>query len=155
MKQPVTFFAEDEGRQPAGNDLRWKMVAAVPAPAADEDLRLARASRANVLLLGDDPQVSDAAAYLAGSAASATVTMWTTARLRLPPPAPPDIVVIVRHVEWLGTNEQQELLQWLTLATRPTRVISTASLSLWPMVCEGAFNPELYYRLNTVCIRVS
>lgn len=155
MKQPVMFFAEDEGRQPASNDLLWKMVAAVPAPAADEDLRLARASRANVLLIGDDPQVSDAAAYLAGSAGSGTVTMWTTVRLRLPRPATPEIVVIARRIDRLDPSEQQELLQWLTMASRATRVISTASASLWPMVCEGAFNPELYYRLNTVCIRVS
>jgi DNA-binding NtrC family response regulator len=51
--------------------------------------------------------------------------------------------------------EQQELLRWLRLGGDKTRVISTASAALWPMVRDGAFSPELYYRLNTVCIRVS
>lgn len=155
MKQSISYFPEGEWAGPTGNALAWNMVASLPPRAADEDLRVARSNRANVLLVGHDPHVSDAAAYLAGSATSATVTMWTADGPRFPPHVTPEIVVIARHVEQLGSKEQLELLYWLTMASEETRVISTASPALWPMVCEGAFNPQLYYRLNTVCIRLA
>ncbi|MGH9410380.1 MAG: hypothetical protein ACRD1V_13105 [Vicinamibacterales bacterium] len=155
MKQSPTFFAARERVYSARLDLMWNAVTISPARTAADDLRLARASGANVLLIGRDPEVSDAAADLAGSAASAGVTMWTADGPRGPSRAAHDAVVIARAVEGLRPNEQQNLLHWLTAAGGETRVISTASPSLWPMVVEGAFSAELYYRLNTVCIRLS
>lgn len=155
MKQSPTFFAGRERPHAARTDLLWKMVASLPARVAGNDLRRARTIGPNVLLVGHDPQVADAATYLAGSAASAPLTMWSaTDGLRLPREVTRDVVV-ARDVEALRPNEQQELLHWLTLASGEMRVISTASPALWPMVRDGAFSPELYYRLNTVCIRMS
>ncbi len=149
VKQPPTYFADPERADTARADL----LRTNACPAAD-DLRLARASGANVLLIGHDPDVSDAAAYIAGSAAAAAVTMCAAEGLHLPRETMPDAVVIARDVEGLRPHDQQELLQWLTLATGEMRVISTASPSLWRMVRDGAFSSELYYRLNTVCVHL-
>lgn len=140
MKQPPLYFAGPER--------------ADTARAAADDLRLARASGANVLLIGHDPQISDAAAFIAGSAAASAVTMCAADGLHLPHETMPERVVIARDVDGLRPTDQQELLQWLTLATGEMRVISTASPSLWPMVREGAFSSALYYRLNTVCVHL-
>jgi sigma-54-interacting transcriptional regulator len=155
VKQPpMTYLAGPERAATARADLLWKTAAAVPVRAAADDLQLARASGANVLLIGHDPQVSDAAAFVAGSAASAAVTMCAADGLRLPRQATQDVVVIAHDVDGLRPTDQQELLQWLTLATGEMRVISTASPSLWPMVRDGVFSSELYYRLNTVCVHL-
>jgi len=155
VKQSPTFFAGADRAQAARTNLLWKTEPASPERGAADDLRLARESGANVLLIGHDPDVTAAAAYVAGSAASAAVAMRTAAGLRLPREASQDGVVIARDVEGLQPDEQQELLHWLTLASGETRLISTASPSLWPMVRDGAFSPELYYRLNTVCVHLS
>jgi hypothetical protein len=152
VKQSSTFFA-GRGSHASPTDRFWKMEASLPVRNADDDWHLARASEANVLLIGRDPEVSDAAVYLA-SAVSPTVTMWT-ANVQPIPRQATKVVVLARNVDGLGPKEQQELLRWVDLAAGQTRLISTASPSLWPMVRDGAFNSELYYRLNTVCVRLS
>lgn len=155
MKQsPTTFFACSERADTARADLQWKTSASVRARNASDDLRLARASGANVLLIGHDPHVSEAATYVAGSAASAAVTMSGAGGLRLPYATTPRILVMARDIEGLRPSEQQQLLQWLALAGGETRVISTASPLLWSMVRAGAFSSDLYYRLNTVCVHL-
>jgi sigma-54-interacting transcriptional regulator len=130
----------------------WKVADTGQAPHVDDDLSLARTCGGNVLLIGDDPDVSNAAASLAGSAGSATVTLWAANVHRLAPQAQ-HFVVIARGVDEFGAAEQRQMLHWLDVEGRHARVISTASPALWPKVRDGAFCPELYYRLNTVCVR--
>lgn len=152
MKQSSTFCT-GRGSHASRAEGLWKMDASLPLRNTGDDWQLARASEANVLLIGRDPELGDAAVYLA-SAASPAVTMWTTTVQPMPRQAA-NVVVVARNVDGLGSKEQQELLRWLDLAAGQTRVISTASPSLWPMVRDGAFSLELYYRLNTVCVRLS
>lgn len=152
MKQSPTSLAGRE-RTPARTDRLWKMAASVAPPAAVDDLTFARASGANVLLIGHNPQVSDAAQYVAGTAAS-PLTIWLADGLRLPGPAAKSLVVLARDVDGLFPDEQLQLLQWLKMANGETRVVSTASPALWPMVRDGAFNAQLYYQLNTLCIEL-
>ena len=151
MKQSPTSLAGRERAEPTRPDLWWKMLTSWPERASDDELRLARASGANVLLIGHDPEVSDAAAFLAGSAPAPALSIWTGDGLRLPRQAPHGVVV-ARDVDGLLPEEQLKLLRWLDQASEETRIISTASPSLWPMVRGGAFDHDLYYRLNTVCI---
>lgn len=130
------------------------MAASLAGYAGGDDLSLARASGANVLLIGQDPQVSDAAEYVAGAAASTPLAIRLADGLRLPRTAPKDLVVIAFDVDGLFPAEQLQLLQWLRTAGGETRIVSTASPALWPMVREGAFSGELYYQLNTVCVQL-
>lgn len=149
MKQPTC----SAGAPTAPTDRLSKAKRPSPLQRGNDDLSLARECEVNVLLIGDDPELSNAAASLAGSAAPATVALWAANVLPLPPQT--DLVVVARGVDKLRPAEQHQMLQWLNVAGRHTRVISTASPALWPMVRDGAFCPELYYRLNTVCVRLS
>ena len=155
MRQSPTFVAGREREYPPRTDLFLNRVQSSPPTATDDDLRLARASGANVLLIGHDPQVSDAAAYVADSPVGAAATTWTPDGLCRPRRASQDDIVLARCLDRFGPDTQHELRHWLTVVGFETRVISTASPSLWTMVREGAFSPELYYRLNTVCLRLA
>lgn len=154
MKQSPTFVAGRDRELPPRTDLFLNRIPSSPLPATDDDLRLARASGANVLLIGHDPQVSDAAAYVAGSPVGSAATTWTAGGLRRPRQASQDDVVLAQGLDRFGPDTQHDLLHWLTVVGLETRIISTASPALWTMVREGAFSPELYYRLNTVCLRL-
>lgn len=60
--------------------------------------------------------------------------------------------MVLRNVDSLPADEQRRLLSLLASAATPRRVISTASAPLFPMVCGGRFDADLYYRLNVVYI---
>ena len=60
--------------------------------------------------------------------------------------------MVLYGVDTLTTDEQASLNQWLAARTGRTRVISTSSVSLLPLVQSGAFSDDLYYRLNTIWV---
>jgi hypothetical protein len=67
-------------------------------------------------------------------------------------PAPREVTtMLIRDVATLSLDQQQALLSWLDQAgPRHAQVVSTAALSLFPLVEHGLFLDALYYRLNTV-----
>ena len=75
------------------------------------------------------------------------------------PPQPLDMskgcgTLIVESVDALGGIEQHRLLQWLSDGGSATRVISATVRPLFPLVALGRFDAMLYYRLNTMLVRV-
>ena len=63
--------------------------------------------------------------------------------------------LIVTDVHLLDTHRQRALSEWLAdAANASTQVLSLAPVPVFPLVREGRFDASLYYRLNTICIRL-
>jgi len=116
----------------------------------DIDLRLARSTRANLLLVGHEPALSNALASVMADNGGAIDIHASTGFLALPAPRSGVRTIVLRDVDVLTSLEQHRVLDWLTLAGSHTRVISTAGRPLLPMVREQAFSAALYYRLNVL-----
>ena len=127
-----------------------------PAPlSAAKDLKLARATQTNVLVVGPEPLVKNVLSLVAVDAKRDTAVQCQGGRLQLPQVSPRPATVVVRDVHALTPAEQRKLLDWLEAASPRTQVVSTASVPLLPLVLAHAFNDTLYYRLNTIYIDLS
>jgi sigma54-dependent transcription regulator len=62
--------------------------------------------------------------------------------------------LLLAEVGVLTFEEQVRLYEWLGEESRSTQVISTTTADLLPMIAEGSFLEELYYRLNTIYVDV-
>jgi transcriptional regulator of acetoin/glycerol metabolism len=62
--------------------------------------------------------------------------------------------VVLRDIDALDASSQVLLLDWLENHAGGRSIISTASASLLPLVEAGLFDRRLYYRVNTVYIRL-
>ena len=65
--------------------------------------------------------------------------------------------VIVRAVDALNDEEQRQVLDLLNDSgngSPPRQVITTSARSLFPLVHEGLFREDLYYRLNVVHLKI-
>jgi len=122
---------------------------------AHSDLNIARITKANLLLVGHERLVSNALSLLVPDPTADGVIGCEGGRLMLPPPSERIATLVVRDVDALTADEQQSLLEWLDSSKIRTRVVSTASEPLLPLVATRAFNDTLYYRLNTVYIDLS
>ncbi|SRR5689334_18423079 len=77
------------------------------------------------------------------------------------PPATLDLpsgeirALVLRDAGALSRNDQRRLLAWMDGKGSRTRVITTASRPLFPLVAAGLFDDALYYRLNVLLLRVS
>ena len=120
------------------------------AESPDRDWEFARLSRANLLLVGAEMMVSSFLCSLWSNLAEPVAVRRRGERLRLPPSSEPVGTMILHAVDTLTDYEQRALKDWLTVRNGQTRVISTASTSLLPMVEACAFSDWLYYRLNVV-----
>jgi hypothetical protein len=123
---------------------------------ADEVLQLCATSRANILVIGPDPETEDAIALITGQSASALPT-WPAADMRPPSfdelaPHAESETVVVRGVQALDAAAQQRLHDWLAERAGRIRVIATATALLYPMVERQEFLEPLYYRLNVMCV---
>lgn len=63
--------------------------------------------------------------------------------------------LILHEVGSLTHDDQERLLAWMERSSGRTRVICTASASLFAEVEAGRFIDTLYYRLNTVSLDVA
>jgi len=118
---------------------------------AASDLNVARATRANVLVVGPEPLVKNVLKLVAPAPRRDGLVQSREGRLHLPSPLCPPTVV-VQDVDALTMAEQRQLLEWLDVPTTRTQVISTASMPLLPRIEALTFNETLYYRLNTIYI---
>jgi transcriptional regulator of acetoin/glycerol metabolism len=59
---------------------------------------------------------------------------------------------VLRNVGALDQSNQSSLLRWLDGGQR--QVVSTTVHPLFPLVARGLFDEQLYYRLNTMLIRL-
>jgi hypothetical protein len=154
MGQSLGLAGTDDragGPLPAVRHARNRRAAKSPA----SDLDFARATRANLLLVGTEPAVSNLVCSLWSTFDEPLMIRRSGDRLHLPSGSEPVGTMIIHGVETLTEYEQRALQDWLLLRTGRTRVVSTASASLLPRVEDGAFNDSLYYRLNVVCIDLS
>lgn len=140
---------------------------AVRSAAIDEALdewRLARATHAalrergmphvNVLLVGDEDSVYDALETMLGEVEH-PVVVWTPGQALVLPLMPRGGTVVLNEVGALGSADQIAMLEWLEQTGGRAQVISTASTSLLPGLEDGGFLEGLYYRLNTVYVKLS
>jgi hypothetical protein len=119
----------------------------------EEELRMLRAKRPNVLLIGPT-RVTDAAINLLlaeRTGQKQRVWFWTPAQ---PIRMPEGTIVVIRDVGILAPHVQAGWMAALeqSLRERPLQVISTNSFSVFPLIVRGAFLDALYYRLNCVLV---
>lgn len=112
---------------------------------------LARLTRTNLLVVGDDEVVASLITSLWPSLAPPVFLRQRGERFQLSPTSPPVATIVVYDVDTLTPHEQRALYHWMAGNGR-TRVVSTASKSLQPMLHAGAFSEGLYYRLNVVML---
>ena len=123
---------------------------AANSPSSDVDA--ARACRANLLLVGKEPAVGDRVRSLWPTFGEPLMLRRSGERLSLPSSSEAVETMIIQGVETLTDYEQRALQEWLVLRNGRTRVVSTATAPLLPMVETGSFSPALYYRLNVVYV---
>ena len=113
-----------------------------------DDWRFLLSSRANVLLEGPDRAIERAVSVLSPHLRS-PIQMC-------PHWAPQEVAregtLILRDLETLSAQEQQNLLFWLDDAGEQIQVISLSTTPLFRRVLEGDFLDTLYYRLNVLYI---
>ena len=119
-----------------------------------EDCRLARAARANLLIIHGTGAPQDFLEWLTLDLQKPIATWCTGERLVLPP-VERTRTMILQDVGALTDADQHRLLDWLDRARGRTQVVSTTPAPLLPRVQAGTFLGRLYYRLNIVCIDVT
>ena len=63
--------------------------------------------------------------------------------------------LIVRDAECLTVTQQRSLAALLSRSLGRVQVVSIAGVRLFPLVCQGLFLEDLYYRLNVVLLEPS
>ncbi|HUK34498.1 MAG TPA: sigma 54-interacting transcriptional regulator [Vicinamibacterales bacterium] len=63
--------------------------------------------------------------------------------------------VILRDVDTLPDVEQKRLHDWLGRKPDSVQTVSTTQRSLFALVQDGRFEPDLYYRLNVILLRLN
>jgi hypothetical protein len=130
-------------------------VAVAPRAYAHSSLAielLARSMRPNVLVIGPVARIE--ATVEAIIAASLTpVCDWTPDQAL---PATGDGgTIVIRDIATLPPALQRAWLAWLQAQQAcPAHIIATSSIAVFPLVSQGMFLEDLYYRLNTVLLDV-
>jgi Sigma-54 interaction domain len=119
-----------------------------------EDLQhLARASRANVLIVGD-MAVSERDEVLRTVRQQRGLDVFHAQRpSEFVLPDRGDVILVLDDVCELSRFDQNRLLGWTGRHQGP--IVAFASRSLYGMVCEGRFVARLYYQLNTFCVMLT
>ena len=118
-----------------------------------EDSCMVRTARANVLLKGID-SVTDGILDTLRRDLCVPVATWRPGERLLLPPVARCGTMILHDVGALTLEEQCRLMVWLQETAGGTRVVSTTSAPLLPLVEVGAFLDTLYYRLNTIYLEI-
>jgi hypothetical protein len=119
-----------------------------------EDCCLARAARANLLLVHGEGVLQALPDWPMLDLQKPIVTWCAGERLVLPPVSWAR-TMILQDVGALTLADQFRLLDWLDGAAGRTQVVSTTPAPMLPRVLAGVFIDRLYYRLNTVCMDVT
>jgi hypothetical protein len=112
------------------------------------DWRILLEAQPHTLLIGDEDRVRSILTayerYLAPP-----IVEW---RPPTPLNAPPSGTLVIWDVDRLSAPQQRSCLAWMDRHAAAVQVISVAPRTFLPLVQARAFLPELYYRLNTVCL---
>ena len=120
------------------------------SPITDEGL--ARFTKLNLLIMGADDVVAEFVNSLWPHFVAPCVVRRRSEQLRLLTTSRPAGTILVYDVHTLTRREQDELHRWMTAGNNRTRVVSTTTQSLLPVMETGAFNDDLYYRLNVLTL---
>jgi hypothetical protein len=60
--------------------------------------------------------------------------------------------LIVRGAECLSATQQRSLATLVSRSPGQVQIVSIASVHVYPLVCQGLFLEDLYYRLNVVLL---
>jgi hypothetical protein len=118
-----------------------------------EDSDMVRTAWANVLLKGID-SVTDGILDTLRPDLCVPVATWRPGERPWLPPVARCGTMILHDVGALTLEEQYRLMVWLQETAGGTRVVSTTSAPLLPLVEVGAFLDTLYYRLNTIYMEI-
>jgi hypothetical protein len=118
------------------------------SPIGDE--RLARLTKLNLLIMGADDVVAGFVTSLWPYLLAPRIVRRRGEQLRLLSTSRPPRTILVYDVDTLTRPEQDALRRWMNAGNNGTRVVSTITQSLLPKLETGAFNDELYYRLNVL-----
>jgi hypothetical protein len=108
------------------------------------ELPVLLAAHPNVLIVGSE-QTQEAAVHALAPYLRQPVTMLPSASELL---LPSGGSVILRTIGNLTLQGQEELFSWLEGRGRNTQVVSLSPVKLFPLVIEGRFLEDLYYRIN-------
>jgi hypothetical protein len=117
---------------------------------SDEDL--ARFTHLNLLIMGADDVVAESVTSLWPHFFAPRIVRGRGEPLRLLPKSQPAGTILLYDVHTLTLFEQDALHRWMNAGHNRTRVVSTTTKSLLPVIETGAFNGELYYRLNVLTL---
>jgi Sigma-54 interaction domain len=114
---------------------------------------LARASRANILIVGD-MAVSERNEVLHIVRQQRGLDVFHAQRpSEFVLPDRGDVILVLDDACELSRFDQNRLLGWM--GRNQSLIVSFASRSLYGMVCEGRFVERLYYQLNTFCVMLT
>jgi len=124
---------------------------ASPVDIEGMDWRIFLEAQPHTLLIGDEVRARSILTtyerYLAPP-----IVEW---RPPTPLNAPPFGTLVIWDVDRLSLLQQRSCLGWMDRHAAAVQVISVAPRTLLPLVQARAFLPELYYRLNTVCLSLN
>lgn len=116
------------------------------------DEGLARLTKLNLLIMGADDVVAKFVTSLWPHFLAPRIVRRRGEPLRLSPTSPPAGTILVYDVDTLTRQEQDALHRWMNAGNDRTRVVSTTTQSVLPVLQAGAFSADLYYRLNVLTL---
>ena len=120
----------------------------------DEEWRVARIARVNVLLVGSDGSAEKIVDALRPDFCQ-PIEVWHPASRLVLPPIGGTGTLILQDVGAMPRADQRRLCDWLEVTAGRTRVVSTTRQPLFPLLEAGTFVETLYYRLNVLCFQVT
>ena len=107
-------------------------------------------TRPNVLVIGPVAQ-TEAAVTAIVAAVGKPARLWAP---DVPLPVRADgRAIVIRDVATLSPVLQKAWLAWLsTQQRRRPHIIATSSIAVFPLIAQGMFLADLYYRLNTILL---
>jgi len=116
-------------------------------PLSDEGL--ARRTKLNLLIMGADDVVARFVTSLWPYFLAPRIVRRPGEQLQLPTSRLAGTILLY-DVDTLTRGDQDALHRWNNAGNDRTRVVSTATQSLLPVLATGAFNDDLYYHLNVL-----
>ena len=108
--------------------------------------------RPNVMIIGSSALTTALVNELV--ALTPSVYEWTP-HVPLPKPGHLASTLVMHDVCTLSLTRQDRWIDWLDRAAAPRpQILTTSSVDVWPLVTRGVFRNALYYRLNTVLLKV-
>lgn len=129
---------------------------AVDWTSVEHDLAIVRSTGSNLVIIGPELLVTEVLrCVIAAAQYSVIVSACDSRPLRLPAVPLSGATLVLRDIDELDADDQADLLEWLERASGEQQIVCTGSGLLLSQLKSGAFDPRLYYRLNSVCINLS